>query len=145
VTRRQTDGQTNVKNLTVQWRTEGGLGVQTRPPPKCRSFTKAEPNSQFRGTYIHNNLIRIWVSFICKLMEPLTRGLPPSDPRFLFPLTSTEFVKLPSPQTKIRGVTPPPPKKKKKFWVRPCHSLLFFFAIFFVKVLKSCVLKYFYA
>jgi hypothetical protein len=44
-------------------------GVQTPPPPKFRSFAKAEPNSQFRGIYIRNNLIRIWVSFICKLSE----------------------------------------------------------------------------
>jgi hypothetical protein len=31
------------------------------------SFDKAEPNSQFHGKYICNNLIRIWVSLICKL------------------------------------------------------------------------------
>jgi hypothetical protein len=37
------------------------------PPPKFRSFAKAEPNSQFRGIYIHKNVIRIWASFICKL------------------------------------------------------------------------------
>jgi hypothetical protein len=42
-------------------------GVQTPPPPKFRSFDKAEPNSQFRGKYIWNNLIRIRVSLICKL------------------------------------------------------------------------------
>jgi hypothetical protein len=41
----------------------GGL----KPPLKFRIFAKAEPNSQFRGVYIRNNLIRIWVSFICKL------------------------------------------------------------------------------
>jgi hypothetical protein len=40
-------------------------GVQT--PPKFRSFDKAEPNSLFCGKYICNNLIRIWVSLICKL------------------------------------------------------------------------------
>jgi hypothetical protein len=49
----------------MQRRSEGG-GV-FKPPPKFRSFDKAEPNSQFRGIYIRNNLIRIWVSFICKL------------------------------------------------------------------------------
>jgi hypothetical protein len=30
-----------------------GGGVQTPPPPKFRSFAKAEPNSQFRGIYVH--------------------------------------------------------------------------------------------
>jgi hypothetical protein len=38
-------------------------GVQP-PHPKFRSFAKDEPNSQFRGIYIRNNLITIWVSFI---------------------------------------------------------------------------------
>jgi hypothetical protein len=46
---------------------KGGLGGSTPPPPKFRSFAKAEPNSQFRGIYTRNNLIIIWVSFICKL------------------------------------------------------------------------------
>jgi hypothetical protein len=50
-----------------QWLTEGwGLGG-SNPPPKFRSFDKAEPNSQFRGKYIRNNLIRIRVSLIYKL------------------------------------------------------------------------------
>jgi hypothetical protein len=40
-----------------------GGGVQ---PPKIRSFGKAGPNSQFRGIYICNNLIRIRVSLIYK-------------------------------------------------------------------------------
>jgi hypothetical protein len=52
----------------VQWRTEGG--VVNPPPPKFRSFDKAEPNSKFRGIYIRNNVIRIWVSLICKLIGP---------------------------------------------------------------------------
>jgi hypothetical protein len=51
-----------------QWRTEGGgFGGVQPPPPKFRGLAKAEPNSQFRGIYIRNNLIRIWVSLICKL------------------------------------------------------------------------------
>jgi hypothetical protein len=36
-------------------------------PPKFRIFDKAEPNSQFRGKHVCNNLIRIQVSLICKL------------------------------------------------------------------------------
>jgi hypothetical protein len=36
----------------------GGCGVKT-PPPKFRSFDKAEPNSMFRGKHIRSNLIRI--------------------------------------------------------------------------------------
>jgi hypothetical protein len=72
------------------------------PPPKCRSFDKTEPNSLSRGKYIRNNLIRIRVSLICKLSEPLTRGLPPPDPRSLCPLSSIEFVE-PPPEKKILG------------------------------------------
>jgi hypothetical protein len=34
------------------------------PKKKFRSFNKAELNSQFRGKYIRNNLIRIQVSLI---------------------------------------------------------------------------------
>jgi hypothetical protein len=41
--------------ISKQWRTDGVCGVQS--PPKFRSFTKAEPNSQVRGKYIRNNLI----------------------------------------------------------------------------------------
>jgi hypothetical protein len=42
-------------------------GVQPPPPPEIQNFDKAEPNSQFRGGYIRNNLIRIRVSLIWKL------------------------------------------------------------------------------
>ena len=59
-----TFGYSSFKVSCVQWRTEGGVwGVQT-PPPKFRSFDKDEPNSQFRGKYIHNNLTRIRLSLI---------------------------------------------------------------------------------
>jgi hypothetical protein len=44
---------------------KGGWGVE--PPPKFWSYDKAELNSQFRGKYIRNNLIRIRVSLICRL------------------------------------------------------------------------------
>jgi hypothetical protein len=51
-----------------QGRTEEGVeGVLHPPPPKFRSFDKAEPNSQFRGKYFRNSLIRIRVSHVCKL------------------------------------------------------------------------------
>jgi hypothetical protein len=59
--------QGRVEPVTAQWRTEGGLGVQPPPPPKFQSFDKAEPNSQLRGKYIRNNLIRIRDSLICRL------------------------------------------------------------------------------
>jgi hypothetical protein len=51
-----------------QWRIVGGGGdLVGSTPPKFRSFDKAKPNSQFRGKYIPNDLIRIRVSPICKL------------------------------------------------------------------------------
>jgi hypothetical protein len=37
------------------------------------------------------------------LSRPLTRGLPPPDPRSLCPLSSTEFVGTPPPPNKIPG------------------------------------------
>jgi hypothetical protein len=44
-----------------------GLGGSTPLPPRNPEFFyNAEPNSQFRGKYIRNNLIRIRVSLICK-------------------------------------------------------------------------------
>jgi hypothetical protein len=56
------------------------------PSPKFRSFAKAEPNSQFRGIYIRNNLIRIWVSLICKLSGTPDYGA--TAPRSPFSLPS---------------------------------------------------------
>jgi hypothetical protein len=46
-----------------------GVGGFNPPSQKFRRFDKAEPNSQFRGKYIRNNLIRIRISPICKLSE----------------------------------------------------------------------------
>jgi hypothetical protein len=41
-----------------QWRTEGVFGGSNHPPPpKFRSFDKAEPNSQLGGKYIRNCLV----------------------------------------------------------------------------------------
>jgi hypothetical protein len=60
----------NYKKLRSRQQVTGSgipRGVKIPPPPKFRSFDKAEPNSQFSGKYIHNNLIRIWVSLSGKL------------------------------------------------------------------------------
>jgi hypothetical protein len=35
----------------------GVWGGGSTPPPKFRSFVKAQPNSQFRGKYIRNCLV----------------------------------------------------------------------------------------
>ena len=40
-----------------------GGGLNT-PPPKFRSFDKVQPNSQFRGKYIRNNLTRVRLSWV---------------------------------------------------------------------------------
>jgi hypothetical protein len=63
-----------------------GGGVVKTPPPKFWSFNKAEPNSQFHGKYIHNKLIRIWVSPICKLSTTPDKGV--TATRFLLYLPS---------------------------------------------------------
>jgi hypothetical protein len=83
---------------------KGGLGGST-PLPKFRSFAKAEPNSQFRGIYLRNNLIRIWVSFICKLSGTLDYGA--IVPRSPFSLPSI-----------LNWICWPPPPRKHS-WV--CH------------------------
>jgi hypothetical protein len=44
-----------------------GNEISSSGVPKIQSFDKAEPNSQLRGKYIRNNLIRIQVSPIYKL------------------------------------------------------------------------------
>jgi len=54
----------------------------------------------------------IWNEISCTKLqrppEPLTRGLPPPDPRSLCPLSSTEFVDPP----------PAPTKKTQNSWIR---------------------------
>jgi hypothetical protein len=52
----------------------------------CLGFDKVEPNFQFRGNYINNNLIRIRVSFICKLSGTPDYGT--TAPRSPFSLPS---------------------------------------------------------
>jgi hypothetical protein len=54
----------NIKRSGIP-RGEGFWGGSN--PPKFLSVEKAEPNSQFRRKYIHNNLIRIQVSLTCTL------------------------------------------------------------------------------
>jgi hypothetical protein len=58
---------------------KGGVGVQP-PPPKFQNFVKAEPNSQFRGICIRNNLIRMRFHSFANRVEPLTRGYRPQIP-----------------------------------------------------------------
>jgi hypothetical protein len=60
------------------------------PRREFRNFDKAEPNSKFRQDYIHNNLIRIRGSLICKLSGTPDYGA--AAPRSPF---STEFVESP--------------------------------------------------
>jgi hypothetical protein len=88
----------------------GGIWGFNPNHPEIPKFDKAEPNYQFRGIYIRNNLIRIQVSFISNWVEPLSRGLPPSEPRSLCPLSSTEFVER--PKNSWRNTPPSSPPEK---------------------------------
>jgi hypothetical protein len=66
---------TNTKpRCLLQWCTKGGGFGGSNPLLKFLRFDKAEPNSQFHGKYICNNLIRIWVSLICKLSATAPRS-----------------------------------------------------------------------
>jgi hypothetical protein len=47
-------------HTAVAYGGEGFGGVNPPPPPKFRSFDKAEPNSQFRGKYIRNCLVFVF-------------------------------------------------------------------------------------
>jgi len=50
----------------------------------------------------------IWNEISCTKLQlpskPLSKGLPPPDPRSLCPVSSTEFVETPSPRTKFLGM-----------------------------------------
>jgi hypothetical protein len=105
--------------LYDQWHTEGGLGGSNPLTPKFRSFFKDEPNSQFRGNFIRNKLIRIWVSLICKLSGTPDYG--DTTPRSPFSLHSVlDWICW----TKLNPT-------KKISWVRHClwqsHSEFFDF------------------
>jgi hypothetical protein len=65
-------------------------GCSNPPPPKFRSFDEAEPNSQFRGKYIGNNLTRIRVSLIFLVVS--WKGLPASyhPPQWYFFLSKAK-------------------------------------------------------
>jgi hypothetical protein len=69
-------------------------------PVAYQSFDKAELNSQFLGIYDTSITTQSEYGFhsFSNRVEPLTRGLPPPDPRSLCSLSSAEFVE-------------PPPKK----------------------------------
>jgi hypothetical protein len=91
---------------TATYRVEG-VGWGVNPRSKFLNFAKADPNSQFRGKYIRNNLI-IRVSLICKLSGTPKYGA--SARRSLVPLPSV-----------LNWIywTPPPPPPKKKFLGTP--------------------------
>ena len=102
---------------TVEFRTPTPQDVQkkgskiSKLPPVRNCFTLAMTN---KLVVIINSLkvpkikkmFTVWHEISCiKLQlpsEPLTRGLPPPDPRSLWPLSSTEFVE-PPPRNKIPG------------------------------------------
>jgi hypothetical protein len=92
---------TNICRIVLKINRTNNLAVVTSGVPKFRSFDKAEPNSQFRGKYIRNNLIRIRVWLIYKLSGTTDLRATAPDPRSLCPLSSTEFVE--SPRTKFLG------------------------------------------
>jgi hypothetical protein len=50
---------------TFLWSVAYRKGVQPPPPPEIPKFCQSW--AEFRGIYVRNNLIRIWVSFIWKL------------------------------------------------------------------------------
>jgi hypothetical protein len=85
-----------IKHFTsVAYRGGGGVLRGSNPPsPKFQSFDKVELKFQFHGKYSCNNLIRIWVSLICKLSRT-PKGLPLPHPHSLCPLSSSEFVEPP--------------------------------------------------
>jgi hypothetical protein len=85
-----------------------GFGGST-PLKKFRSFDEAEPNYQFRGKYIRDNLIRIRVSLICKIeWNPWVGGYCPQTP-FLSALCPELNLLNPSPE--------------QNYWVRHCVHL----------------------
>jgi hypothetical protein len=83
-------------------------GFNPPPPQIIWSFDKAEPNSQFRGKYIRNNLVRIRVSLICKLSGNPWLGVYSPQIPVLSAMLSTEFVEPPlkkkSLGTPLQGV-----------------------------------------
>jgi hypothetical protein len=94
--------------MQPQWRTEGGR-LKPFPTPKFQSFDKADPNSQFRGKWMRNNLIRIQVSLICKLSGIPWLGVYRTQIAILSILNWSCW-------------TLPPPQKKKETWVRHCAA-----------------------
>ena len=105
---------------TRQWRTEEEvLGYSNSPPPRnsesppksCQTQPDCENcykslNLRRRHTKIFEKKRHLNSKTCIKLQlppQPLTRRLPPPDPRSLCPLSSTEFVEPPTPRTKFVG------------------------------------------
>jgi hypothetical protein len=105
--------------ISTRWHTEGvggGVGVFKPPPtPKLRSFDKAEPNSQFRGKYIRNNLIRIRGSLICKLIGTPDEGATAPRSPFCLPCVLNWICWTPPPPNKISGYA-----TVSKYGEQPC-------------------------
>ena len=72
------------------------------PPPKFRSFDKAEPNSQFCGKYIRNNLTRIRLSLIFWVVswKALPASYDPTTVVFFFSPQGMTWRKHKVPKTK---------------------------------------------
>jgi hypothetical protein len=82
----------------------GGCWGLVQIPPKCRSFDKPEPNSQFCGKKIHNNLIKIRDSLICKLSRIPDYGATTPRPPFSLPSVLNWICwTTPAPRPKFLG------------------------------------------
>jgi hypothetical protein len=96
-------GQTDLYYVVISSGVPRGVGVFNPHPPKFRSFDKAEPNSQFRGKYIRNNLIRIRVSLICSLCGTPDWGATAPRSPFSLPSVLNWICWTHFPRTKFLG------------------------------------------
>jgi hypothetical protein len=93
-----------------------GFGGLKSPSPKFRSFDKAQPNSQFCGKCIRNNLIKIRVSPICKLS-----GTPDSG------ATALQICIFSALCPQLNLLNPPP---ENKSWVHRVSAYLEIYQVF---------------